>query len=380
VLYGSQAHHNILEQISVHDNELLGLYLMEGASHNIVLNCDAYRNFDIPNNGDGGNGITVANNAGQGNVLLGNRAWNNSDDGFGLWYAGNAVRFEKCYAWCNGKNIWAHPFFRGNGNGFKLGAGEGKHLLIDCVAWHNTSRGFDFNDNTSGLMLINCTALRNGDWNYRFDWDGFDEPASLCVFSNNISYDGAKEDMINPNAKSHNNSWDSGLGITLTDGDFLSLNDNKMSAPRNPDGSIPRNDFLRLAPTSSAIDKGTDVGLPFKGARPDLGAFEYDPNETSEGYVKMLHEAVRDHDLKQIEQLQARGAGINEKDWLGYTPLHWAVYFGYSDLIELLISKGADPDIQSNTGRYALEIARTMAYPELEALLRKLGAKAGDMN
>jgi ankyrin repeat protein len=60
--------------------------------------------------------------------------------------------------------------------------------------------------------------------------------------------------------------------------------------------------------------------------------------------------------------------------------LHWAVYFGYPDLIELLISKGADPDVQSNTGRYALEIARAMAYPELEVLLRKHGAKAGDIN
>lgn len=40
------------------------------------------------------------------------------------------------------------------------------------------------------------------------------------------------------------------------------------------------------------------------------------------------------------------------KDWLGYTPLHWAAYFGYPDLIELLISKGADPNIQSDTGRY----------------------------
>ncbi|MBC8218863.1 MAG: ankyrin repeat domain-containing protein [Planctomycetes bacterium] len=63
-----------------------------------------------------------------------------------------------------------------------------------------------------------------------------------------------------------------------------------------------------------------------------------------------------------------------------YTPLHWAVYFGYPDLVELLISKGADPDIQSDTGRYSLEIARAMAYPELEALLRKLGAKAGDVS
>ena len=102
-----------------------------------------------------------------------------------------------------------------------------------------------------------------------------------------------------------------------------------------------------------------------------MGAFEHDPSETSEGYVMMLHQTVRDHDINEINRLLAVGEGINDKDWLDYTPLHWAVYFGYADLIELLISKGADPNIQSDTDRYALEIARSMAYPELEESLRK---------
>jgi hypothetical protein len=237
------------------------------------------------------------------------------------------------------------------------------------------------NDNPSGAELRNCVAFNNNRYNLRFlnpliEGRGCDN----CILMNNISYKGGQQDQIKNTVASQSNSWDSALALTLTDSDFLSLDDSKMSAPRNPDGSILRNDFLRLAPGSAAIDKGADVGMPFVGTRPDLGAFEYDPNETSAGYVKMLHQAVRDHDVKQIEQLLAQGEGINDKDWLGYTPLHWAVYFGYPDLIELLISKGADPDIQSNTGRYALEIARAMAYPELEAVLRKLGAKAGDVN
>ena len=102
----------------------------------------------------------------------------------------------------------------------------------------------------------------------------------------------------------------------------------------------------------------------------------------------MLHQAVRDHDVKEIKRLLAEGEGINDKDWIGYTPLQWAVYFGCHDLVELLISKGADPNIQSDTGRSALEIARSMALPEafegqykkigffnIEALLSKLGAQ-----
>ena len=45
-------------------------------------------------------------------------------------------------------------------------------------------------------------------------------------------------------------------------------------APRQADGSLPVNDFARLVARSDLIDKGVDVGLPFAGAAPDLGAFE----------------------------------------------------------------------------------------------------------
>ena len=41
--------------------------------------------------------------------------------------------------------------------------------------------------------------------------------------------------------------------------------------------------FLRLSATSALIDKGTNLGLPFSGAAPDLGCFEsglqYDPSD-----------------------------------------------------------------------------------------------------
>jgi hypothetical protein len=218
------------------------------------------------------------------------------------------------------------------------------------------------------MQLINCTGWKNF-INYFFNRPG----SSGSLLCNDISFKGSNS--IGVTVGSQFNSWDAELGLTLTDDDFLSLDDSVMTHPRNPDGSIPYNDFLRLAPGSAAIDTGTDVDMPYVGKAPDLGALEYDPSRIAENYVKMLHQAVRDHDIKEINRLLAEGEGINDKDWLGYTPLHWAVYFGYADLIELLISKGADPNIRSDTGRYALEIAHAIAYPELEALLRKLGAK-----
>jgi len=380
-IHGSGAHHNILEQVSAFANQFSGIHLTtDGPAHNIILNCDSYRNFDPQYNGQSADGFGVAWNVGRGNILIGDRSWNNSDDGYDLGRNKNIVRLERCYSWSNGVNIWNHPFFVGNANGFKLGGGGGRHVLISCLAWGHSLSGATLNGNTSGVVFRNCTFWDN-DTNYFFEWTGWlKEAREGCVFSNNISYNGHSRDKINPGANSQFNSWDADLGLTLTDDDFLSLDDSAMTQPRNPDGSIPQNNFLKLAPGSAAIDSGADIGMPFVGKRPDLGAFEYDPNKPGQGYVKMLHQYVRDRDIKKIKELLTQGEDINDKDWLGYTPLQWAVYFGYPDLVGLLISKGADPDIQSDTGRYALEIARAMAYPELEALLRKLGAKAGDVS
>ena len=46
---------------------------------------------------------------------------------------------------------------------------------------------------------------------------------------------------------------------------------------------MPKIDFLRLAAGSKMIDKGTDVGLPFVGTAPDLGAYEYGAATTTTG-------------------------------------------------------------------------------------------------
>jgi len=383
-IHGGRAHHNVFEQVNAFDNDMAGICInADGPSYNIILNCDAYRNFNVVSNGEGGDGFIVSWFVGPGNVLIGNRAWNNADDGFDLWNSNEAVRLEKCYSWRNGENIFDHPLFVGNGNGFKRGPGKGTHIFIKCCTWGHKwrfARGFTLNGSVSrGVILRNCTAWDNRT-DYHFTWisEGTEKHES-CIFVNNASVGRAAKVNIAKEAESRCNSWDATVGITLSKDDFLSLDDSKMSAPRNPDGSIPYNDFLRLAPDSAAIDAGTDVNMPYVGKAPDLGAFEYDPNENAENYVKMLHQYVRDHDLDKINELLDAGTDINDKDWLGYTPLHWAVYFGYADLIELLVSKGANPDIQSDTGRYALEIARAMAYPKLEALLRKLGATASDV-
>jgi hypothetical protein len=69
-----------------------------------------------------------------------------------------------------------------------------------------------------------------------------------------------------------NNSWN--LGVTLSDGQFQSVSTSGWDAPRQSDGSLPVLPALRPTADSTLIDKGVDVGLPYQGRAPDLGAFE----------------------------------------------------------------------------------------------------------
>ena len=70
-----------------------------------------------------------------------------------------------------------------------------------------------------------------------------------------------------------NNSWQDGL--TASSDDFVSINVDLLLSPRKADGSLPDIDYLFLKSGSDLIDKGIDVGLPFNGSAPDLGAFEF---------------------------------------------------------------------------------------------------------
>ena len=143
---------NVLEALSIYENEDSGVNLLSGASQTLVLNCDSYRNFDPRNNGENADGFAAKFDVGPGNVFRNCRAWANSDDGYDFWRAGSAVTVESCYAYANGFDVWDYgSAFTGNGIGFKLGQQEGAHVLKNCVAWGNRVSGYDSNNNTTGV-------------------------------------------------------------------------------------------------------------------------------------------------------------------------------------------------------------------------------------
>lgn len=280
LLIDGASSHNVFEQIVAHHNgrasvaEGTGIAIYGTGSDNLFLNCDSYANYDVLGGGENADGFAV--DAGAGNVLRGCRAWNNSDDGFDFFNAsfesnreGSAVRAEECWAWENGYDPNGVP--RGDGDGFKLGGQRpglgntsGGHTVVNCVSWNNLHDGFEGNDASIPITVVNSTAYGNDAQNFHFNVAGH-------ILENNICYQPGKGMALASGTIQIANAWN--LDVTVSAADFLSLADTAARGARQADGSLPDTDFLHLAAGSDLIDKGVDVGLPSIG-KPDLGAFE----------------------------------------------------------------------------------------------------------
>ena len=89
-----------------------------------------------------------------------------------------------------------------------------------------------------------------------------------------------------------------------------------------------------------------------------------------------LHDAVSRCDEAEVLRLIQNGAQLNELDEFGMTPLHCAVYCGYTEIVKLLIDAGADVNAISTQGTSALWHAEDdFGLHDIAALLRAAGAE-----
>lgn len=286
---------NIYEHIAMHDGKAIGFYLVRG-SDNLVLNCDAYNNYDdVSGDGRGGNVDGFgghANASSTGNVFRGCRAWYNSDDGFDLINCQAAYRIENCWSFYNGYKPNSFTT-AGDGSGFKSG-GYGMsdtpkvpdeipmHVVQNCLAYYNKNQGFYANHHLGGIAWYNNTAYQNPS-NFNMlsrksaeeavDVDGYGH-----IIKNNLSFEPriSGRHIINVDQSvcdiSHNSFLP--IALNLNSEHFYSLDPEQLMWPRQTDGCLPEINFMRPRLGSSLINAGTNIGLPFNGRAPDIGCFE----------------------------------------------------------------------------------------------------------
>ena len=274
--------HDVFERLDLHHNMGPGLFIKDGG-WNLVLNSDSHHNYDpYTSNGAGqsADGFGAHISAGHpGNVFRGCRAWDNSDDGFDLINAYSPVTIEQSWAWQQGYLPGTHTSLpAGNGNGIKAGGYSGryvpngvKHVVRFSVAFGNKVSGFYANHHPLALDFFHNTAFGNAvDFNMLgVAPDG--GPVYLGTLRNNLAYPAGAPLKV-AGADSAANSWD--LHLALSAADFDSVAATGWDAPRKPDGSLPDVPMFHPSAASAVIDKGVDVGLPYHGKAPDLGAFE----------------------------------------------------------------------------------------------------------
>lgn len=275
--------HNIFEQLDTHHNMGPGVFISDGGD-NLVLNSDSHHNYDpYTSNGAGqsADGFGAHIKAGHpGNVFRGCRAWANSDDGFDLINAYSPVTIEYSWAWMQGYLPGTMtPLAAGNGNGIKAGGYGGKyvangvkHTVRFSVAFNNKVSGFYANHHTLALDFYNNTAFGNqADFNM-LGIAANGTPLNLGRLRNNLAYGTGGGRLAHMDGSDQAfNSWT--LPIQLSESDFESVSDAGWDAPRQADGSLPVLPQLRPRAGSALLNKGVDVGLPFAGTAPGLGAF-----------------------------------------------------------------------------------------------------------
>ncbi len=292
--------HNLYDRLKMHDGMAIGYYAL-GGSDTLVINCDAFNNWDsVSEGGKGGNtdGFGCHVKKGDtGNVFRYCRSWYNSDDGYDCIHCDEPVLFDHCWAMYSGTNAQGRSL--GDGNGFKAG-GYGapmsrkptpvpRNTVQFCLAVGNKAAGFYANHEPGGCDWINNSAYRNAsNFNMleRRPDDSGDMPGPDAFMRNNLGYKGRNE-VANLNfeksdiANNYFNLGVSGTPLQITDADFVSLDEKQLTAPRKPDGTLPEITFMHLARGSQLIAKGIELKnakgeprFPYSGSKPDLGCFE----------------------------------------------------------------------------------------------------------
>ena len=136
---------------------------------------------------------------------------------------------------------------------------------------------------------------------------------------------------------------------------------------RTPDGRQQEDSGLPIIP------EGTPNMYPIHaaagGGYMGLGAFQQ--NNVPNNFLSAVKYLVEEH-----------GADVNLPDSWGYTPLHYASVRGGNDLVEYLVSRGADVTATSRLGQSVVDMARggqggfflRTPYPKTVELLQGLGS------
>ena len=170
------------------------------------------------------------------------------------------------------------------------------------------------------------------------------------------------------------------------------LKNSKGATPLHYAASAGHNDIVELLIERGANVNATDSG---KGGTPLDYAHWGDQEEVIEtlnahnaqrehekggkgiGQSSLIHDAALDGDIDEVQRQLDAGVDPNLKSSKGATPLFYAVYGGHLEIVELLITRGADVNaVYLNNS--VLDQAHSYDDQEIVELLEVHGAEVAD--
>ncbi|KAF5519302.1 Pectate lyase L [Colletotrichum aenigma] len=249
-------------QIVTRDNYESGFHMQGALSNNVISYLDSYGNRDPRNNGENADGIAIKEGKGEGNIIVGSRFWDNSDDGVDFWTASPGATATTAgqvdlslhdFLYSRADHfVQDLPDFTGNGNGFKLGGGSAGDILpagrdvVNCIAFGNKANGFTDNSQTGKFLFEENTSVWNGAVGFRsVNATGVLERNIAAVNRpgppTNVTYGG--QVTLRGAQISRDNSWDNSAPL-LTNASFKSIDIGLVTGARNKNGKIAASDFL----------------------------------------------------------------------------------------------------------------------------------------
>ena len=304
--------YNRIENCEFYENRDAGFQIKGMGAFNKVINCDAHDNADPQNSYGNADGFSTKIDPGDGNYYYGCRAWCNSDDGWDGYLKTNnpsggypnpdnvTTTLENCWVFKSGYLKGGTTTCAGNGNGFKTGGSDTKdqrhnQVLINCLSFGNTNKGFDQNSNTGSVTMINCTSISNASGNYMFKTalaTGKTVTVENCISlqpsGTKTGFSATNSQVFATNSFVSKTTDGSEASNFATAADFIvsdvATGYTQCTGARKADNSLPDVTFAHLATTATKeINAGTVISnvpylgispIPYNGTKPDLGCFE----------------------------------------------------------------------------------------------------------
>jgi len=97
-------------------------------------------------------------------------------------------------------------------------------------------------------------------------------------------------------------------------------------------------------------------------------------------YAGEIHDACKAGDLSKVKALLEKDPSLlQSKTEEGKSPLHMATGWGRCDIVEYLISIGADINARNNNGGTPIHVAASQNQPECAKILISHGANVNDI-